>query len=248
VSGVFGLNKTGNGVLVLTASETYTGPTTNSGGRLLINGSLAAASAVYAASNGAVGGIGTIPGNLTINPAGTLAPGDASSIGTLNVGGNFVNNGNISVRVDRAGPSSDKANITGTLTSTGTGSVTVTNLGADLQVGDTFTLFNKPLTGGNSLIVVGGGVTWNNHLGTDGAISVSGSVATTATNLTASFTSSNLTLSWPPNYLSWLLQSNSSGLTRTTNWFDVAGSGLVTNITIPIQTNRANVFYRLVSP
>ena len=242
-----GLIKTGNGVLALTGAETYTGVTSNSAGRLLINGSTAAASAVNTATNASTGGIGTIGGNLTIYQGGTLSPGDASVIGTLNVSGNLVNNGNILVRVDRSGSLSDQANVTGTLTSSGSGTVTVTNLGADLQVNDTFHVFNKAATGAGTLKVIGAGATWNNNLANDGTISVSGFVATTGTNITFSSTSGNLTLSWPPNYLTWVLQSNIAGL-ASTNWFNVAGSGLITNITIPIQPNRSNVFYRLVAP
>jgi autotransporter-associated beta strand protein len=243
----YGLIKSGNGTLALTAPETYTGPTTSSGGRLLINGSTAAASSVTAATNGSIGGTGTIAGNVSIAQGGTLAPGGDAAIGTLNVTGNLANNGNISVRVNRAGSLCDEANVTGTLTSSGSGTVTVTNLGATLQVGDTFHVFNKLAGGAGSLNVTGAGALWTNKLAIDGTIAVTLVVATTPGPLNFSNANGSLTLSWPANYQSWILKSNSTGL-ASTNWFPVANSGNVTSMTIPVQPNRSNVFYRLVAP
>jgi hypothetical protein len=61
------------------------------------------------------------------------------------------------------------------------------------------------------------------------------------------FSGSAFTLSWPTNYLDWLLQSNSVGL-LSTNWSTVPGSGNATNFSTTINPATTNVFYRLVSP
>src|ERR1700733_10566057 len=55
---------------------------------------------------------------------------------------------------------------------------------------------------------------------------------------------STLTLNWPSNYLGWLVQSNSVGLTST-NWSTLPGSGDATNFPITINPANAAVFYRL---
>jgi len=56
----FGLIKTGNGILDITATETYTGSTAVSNGTLRVNGSLNAASTVTVVTNATLGGNGTI--------------------------------------------------------------------------------------------------------------------------------------------------------------------------------------------
>ena len=75
-----------NGTTILTATNTYSGPTTVNGGTLAVNGSIAN-SAVTVNAGGTLGGNGTV-GNTTINGGGVLAPGN--SIGTLTVGGNLA--------------------------------------------------------------------------------------------------------------------------------------------------------------
>ena len=64
--------------------------------------------------------------------------------------------------------------VSGTLANTGTGTVTVSASGPALAVGDTFQIFNQPLSGGNTMTISGGGsgVTWNNNLAVNGTISV----------------------------------------------------------------------------
>lgn len=174
VSANYGLTKTGNGVLALNNTETYTGPTTVSAGTLQVNGSLNIASAVTVSSNATLSGSGNINGPVTVNTAGTLAPG-AGSIGAISLNGGLTLAGNVSVRVNRSGSTSDNAVVSGVLTNAGAGIVTVTNLGAALQPGDTFTLFNKPLTNGAVLVVIGGNVAWANQLAANGTIMVTGS-------------------------------------------------------------------------
>jgi autotransporter-associated beta strand protein len=76
------LQVSGSGELRLTANNTYAGPTTINGGRLLVNGTQT--NSAVTLSGGTLGGIGTI-GPLTAN-SGHLAPG--TSAGRLRVGGN----------------------------------------------------------------------------------------------------------------------------------------------------------------
>ncbi|WP_442968418.1 autotransporter domain-containing protein [Pseudomonas sp. Z18(2022)] len=82
ISGHGGLTKQGIGALVLTGTNTYSGPTLVNQGLLAVNGSIT--SDVTVGSSGVVGGSGHI-GSLTANSGGTVAPGN--SIGTLNVAG-----------------------------------------------------------------------------------------------------------------------------------------------------------------
>jgi polygalacturonase len=56
-----------------------------------------------------------------------------------------------------------------------------------------------------------------------------------------------VTLTWPGNYLGWLVQSNAAGL-ASPNWSTVAGSGGATNFSITINPAATAVFYRLAAP
>jgi len=244
----FGIVKTGNGTLALNNTETYTGPTAVSNGTLLVNGSLAAGSAVTVSSNATLAGTGTVGGNVTVNAGGAIAPG--TSIGTLNIGGNLSLGGDLGIEVNRSGLASDRINVSGTLAVTAPGVVNVTNIGVALQGGDTFTLFsgNKPLANGGALTITGGGAVWTNKLAVDGTIAVVIPVSSTPTNISISWSGTSLTLTWPPDHLTWILQSNSVGLTATNSWFAVPGSENSTQFVVTPDPATANVFYRLLRP
>jgi fibronectin-binding autotransporter adhesin len=243
VSAGFSFIKSGTNTLALSNIETYTGPTTVSAGTLQVNGQLNASSVVTVRSNSTLSGTGTINGPITINAGGALAPG-AASIGTLTVNNNLTLAGNVNVRVNRSGSTSDKASVSGTLSNSGTGTVVVTNTGAAFQVNDTFAVFNKAVTGGATMKVIGGGVGWSNQLAVNGMIVVS---STNPPTIGTSLSGLTLTLSWPPDYFGWVVQSNSVSLTST-NWFTVPNTGNATSYPITITSARTNVFYRLVQP
>ncbi len=100
ISGAGGsLVKTGAGTLTLSGANTYTGATTVSVGKLVVNGSLASAVTV---NGGSLGGSGSV-GGIAVASGGTVAPGN--SIGTLNVAGNvaFAAGSTYQVEVNAAG-------------------------------------------------------------------------------------------------------------------------------------------------
>jgi fibronectin-binding autotransporter adhesin len=153
-SSFYSFVKAGAGTLYLNAANTFTGTTTNTAGVLAGNGSLAGS--VVVTTNASIGG------------------GTATTMGTLTVSGNLtLTNGGGFFRVNRSGLASDNVSVGGALTNTGpVGTITVDNVGATLQVGDTFTLFNKAMSNGAALTVIGGNVAWGNNLAVNGTIVV----------------------------------------------------------------------------
>jgi autotransporter-associated beta strand protein len=228
-----GIIKTGNGVLALNATNTYAGPTIVSNGMLEGTGFIA-----------------TSP--VTIEPSGTLGAG-TTAIGTFTLGGGLTFGGNALFKLNKSlasVQSNDLVSVSGTLTNAGAGTLTVTNLGPVLTVGDKFKLFSQPVLNGGALTVTGGGANWTNRLALDGSIavlSVSGTVATNRTNIMFSVTGTNLTLSWPADHLGWYLQVQTNTLSTGlgTNWSDVANSSTLTNVVVPVNPNNPAVFYRM---
>jgi fibronectin-binding autotransporter adhesin len=169
ISGAGVVNNTGSGSVTLTGPSTYTGATTLTAGTFVMNNTNASAIAVN--SGGTLAGTGVFGGTITVASGGTLALGT----GTLSASNNVTLSGKVTVSLNKSlSPTSGNAIVQGTLTGSGTVSVIVTNLGPALAVGDTFTLFNKGISGSATINVTGGGsgVTWNNNLASSGTISV----------------------------------------------------------------------------
>ena len=82
------LEKIGGGTLVLTANNTYSGPTTVSAGTLIVNGSIAN-SAVTVNPGAVLAGTGAV-GAITITSGATFAPGAAATTGAMTVAGNLA--------------------------------------------------------------------------------------------------------------------------------------------------------------
>ncbi len=232
-----GLVKSGTNTLYLNATNTYGGSTT--------------------VTNGTLAGTGVISGPVTVLGTGSIAGGGATAIGALTISNNVTLGGNVVVRLNKAlapAQSNDVIVVTGTLANSGSGTVTVTNLGAPaLKVGDRFPLFSEPVASGSTLTVTGGGVTWTNHLAIDGSIvvlSVGSNVATNATNITYSVSGGNLVLNWPVDHTGWRLQTQTNTLAvgLSSNWVDVPGSTNVHTASFPINAANGAVFYRMLYP
>jgi len=214
-----GITKIGAGTLILSAVNTYDGPTTVSNGTLLVNGQIDTNTITVA--GGTLGGSGTILGPVTVSFGGTLAPG-TSTIGTFTINNSLTLNGNLFFKVDESlspAQSNDVASVSGTLSSSGAGVLTVSNAGPALAIGDKFKLFNKPVANGGTLGVSGGGVQWANNLQVDGSVTVASLTVPT------------------PVINSVVLQSNGTNLVLSGNNGPVGGGYSVlssTNLATPL--------------
>jgi hypothetical protein len=74
--------------------------------------------------------------------------------------------------------------------------------------------------------------------------------ATNPTNILFHVTGNNLTLNWPADHTGWQLQvqTNSTAQGLGTNWVNVVNSTTTNQMTIPINTAKGCVFYRLIYP
>ena len=247
-----GLTKLGAGTLALSGANNYVGATIVSNGTLRINGSTTSAN-VDVKAGAALGGTGTIGGDALVETGGALSPG--ASVGTLTVNGNLTLGGNLFIELDKTlVQSNDLTIVGGTLANTGSGVVTVTNIGTvPVALGDTFQLFSRPLVNGSALTITpnpGSGLTWTNRLAVDGTISAVTGIAMNPTNISYSVSGNTLTLTWPSDHLGWILQSqtNTLDIGIAHNWYDVAGSGSSTQAVIHISPLDPAVFFRLRSP
>ena len=114
------LEKIGAGILVLSAANTYSGPTTVSGGALVVTGSIANSGVTV--DNGAVlTGTGTV-GATTVMSGGTFAPGSGTPGSSMTIAGNLAFQSGALYLVQVNPSSASGANVTagGTATLAGT--------------------------------------------------------------------------------------------------------------------------------
>jgi autotransporter-associated beta strand protein len=260
-----GVTKAGAGKLIFSRANTYSGNTAVTAGTLaLVEPGSMNNSTLVTVSQGAtievtnrndltltlnnqqtLAGGGVINGRLNALAGSVINPGDG--IGTLSIQSDVALAGVLKMELNRANaPMSDELSCGGNLAAGG--NLVVTNLGTDLQTGDVFQLFNKPVSGFSTVMlpVLGAGVGWTNKLSVDGTIQVVSVVSTIAPTMTLQSSGSSLTLSWPPDHTGWRLQVQTNGL--DTNWFEVPGADATNLMTVPMDPANGSVFFRLVYP
>jgi fibronectin-binding autotransporter adhesin len=165
------LGKDGSGVLVLAGPNQTTGAWGITNGTLVVNGAAGSGSMIVYGP-GVLAGTGTVAGAVTLTNGGGLAPGD-NGVGSLTLGSDLNFGGNGVFEVNKSvSPSNDVVVVTGVVTNSGSGTITIQNLGPTLSVGDSFKLFNQPVLNGTALSITGGGATWINNLAADGSVQV----------------------------------------------------------------------------
>ena len=244
ISGAGSIVKLAAGTLTLTGTNNITGSLTVSNGALFMNNeNFAISTTVY---GGTLGGTGAFYGPITLEAGTTFSPGaSASAIGTLTAVSDLTIGGNVSVQVNTSlAQSNDLAVVTGTLSKTGAGTLTVANLGPVLTVGTKFTLFSQPVTGGAALTVTGGGATWTNDLAVDGSITVATVLAPPSLGFTQA--GNNLQFTWPGSGYKLQAQTNSVSVGIANNWGDYPGGGS-SPVNVTIDATKGSVFFRLIS-
>jgi autotransporter-associated beta strand protein len=166
LTGAGALTKAGAGKLTLSGNNDYVGLTKVNAGTLLVNGSLAASSAVTVSSGAAVGGTGTINGALSVAGGGSIDLRDAG-VGTLALKGTSVTLGdsssaNLMFDLGTALGSNDVISINGGLTLGSGGTKISTNaLGTALTPGDYTLMTAADGLGTNSLSLAVSSLTLN---------------------------------------------------------------------------------------
>ncbi|MEO5802798.1 MAG: autotransporter-associated beta strand repeat-containing protein [Verrucomicrobiota bacterium] len=250
-SGTLSLIKSGSGLLTITANNVFSGGLTVSNGTVLVNNTSGSGTGTGPVTvlAGSLGGTGIISGAVTVQ-GGKLSPGN--SIGRLTVNNTVTLLSDTSIEIDKSASTNDQ--VVATVINYG-GTLTVTNLNGSLVAGDSYTIFSAGSFTGNfsSIIgVPGQGLAWSFNP-TNGTITVEQSIATTPTNLVFNVSGSNLALSWPTEYLGWVIeaQTNSlaSGISANTNdWHILPGTELVTATNLTIDPANPTVFFRMRLP
>jgi autotransporter-associated beta strand protein len=179
LNGTTTLIKNDAGTWALTGVNSHTGPTTISGGTLLVNGSLAGSGPVCVQTNATLAGNGIIAGVVTVNAGGTLAPGaGANTLGTLTLQASPTLNGALAmdVRKSLTGLTSDQLALGANNLAFG-GALIITASGDPLTAGDSFQLFTAASYSGSFTNVtvpdLGTGLTWDTStLAVDGTLRV----------------------------------------------------------------------------
>ncbi|WP_243038757.1 autotransporter-associated beta strand repeat-containing protein [Dyella sedimenti] len=131
VSGSGGVAQNGSGTTILTADNSYAGPTNVNAGALFVNGVQSGGGTTTVAGGAALGGSGTLGGDVVVNDGGTFTPGGTGTTpGTLTILGNLTlgNSSTSEYRFGEAnvegGTLNDLAQVQGNLTLGGTLNVT----------------------------------------------------------------------------------------------------------------------------
>lgn len=131
-----------------------------------------------------------------------------------------------------------------------TAAVTVgTNAVLQLNFAATNTVAALVLNGANEAPGIYNAGTDGTYLSGTGSLQVVPVIPTSPTNITFSVSSGTLSLSWPSNYVGWILQTNVINVGVTNDWHDVSGSETNTQLAFPLSNPAVtNEFFRLRYP
>ncbi len=247
---VLGLIKSGEGDLLLAGTNTHTGPTTITAGRLEVKGAVSL-SGITVKSGATLGGTGFLGGAATIENGGTLAlpssPGAFTIANQLSLASGSIT----TVEINAAnGQSARLLGLTGVSYA---GTLVVTNLASHgtLTAGQTFQIFGVvPSAVGNFEAITSPetpGAVWqfNPVLG---RLSVVATTAPDPISVRCGESNGVLSLGWPRTHLGWILQTNALGLNQPEGWHNLPGSHAVTDLIIQPDAEGSSVFYRLIAP
>ena len=255
ISGTGGITNQGGGLLVFSGTNTYTGPTTINAGTLALKGSSSISSPNITLAGGATLDFSGLSSAFILGTSQTLSN---SAVNAVISGTNNTGSGTVSLIYDGVNPSFIITN--GGMALSGSTVLKVKNTGTKLVAGNSYKIIAKATNGNMGLVagtvpgsvsVSGNGAAGPASLQINGGelyLSVAPNLPGTGTNLSFSVTGNQLNLSWPTNYLGWLLQSNSVNLANTSYWFTVPGSAGTNNLQIQMVPTQTNVFYRMAHP
>jgi len=170
--GLYGLTKTGNGQLLLAASNSYSGNTVVSAGSLILGAAGSILGSLDVASGATLRGGGTIFGDTTLH--GVLAPGTLDAGGTITMTGSLNAPGTVRFRVYGNGIN-DRLLVSGAVDLGGTVVVTVGDGAYTPASGDSFDLLDGTISGSPvlDLPALDGGLTWvTNSFASTGVLSI----------------------------------------------------------------------------
>jgi len=263
-AGTLALTKAGTGKLTLSGTVTYTGNSAVNGGTLALvepvsldnSANISLGGGTLDVSGRADGklslgntkvqtlaGIGSVTGDLNELSGSFVRPG----LGVMAVSGNATLAGNVVMQVNRTNAITSSELTAATFLISGP--LTVTNAGPALAGGDSFQLFNHPVSGFTSVTLppLTGSMFWITNLSINGSITVTNPVNTSPPPIQTSVNGTTLTLSWPTNS-GWTLQMQTNGLSKGlyTNWVDyVPGTTGITTTNITLDPVKPAVFFRL---
>jgi len=117
ISGAGGFTQSGTGKVVLSSTNTYTGPTTVAAGTLVITGALSGTGQVAVEEGATLGGTGTVAGPVAIGAGGGLAPGASPGAFVMNNGLSIAAGGTLYTEINGtvAGTDYDQLIVAGTV-------------------------------------------------------------------------------------------------------------------------------------
>jgi autotransporter-associated beta strand protein len=245
LTGSISLEKHGTGILTLSGDSSHTGTTRILEGALDLSGAITGNSSFELAESATLFASGTIRGPVTLE--GTLSV-DAGS--TLGVDGSLTLGpaSRTEVGFYRSGSlvTSSRIQVSGTLTLGG--ALVVSNTGTKpLEAGDVVLLFNASSTVGSF-----SSVSLPPGCALDPAQLAQGKVVIATTAPPPGFDGFSvqdgiISLTWPPYYKGWFVQSNAVDL-QPQNWLDIVGSDAVTSLSLPMDPANQREFFRLRRP